>query len=804
MRLALRSLAKSPGFTLSAVALIAVGLAVSTSAFTLVHALFFKPRQGLADPAALHNLHPARDSGSFGSWSYPDYLAVRERLTQFSGLTAFTGLETGLALGDRSASVKTTLASANYFNVLGVRPALGRFFVPDDDQAAGASPVAVISHRLWQTEFGAAPGAIGRAVRINGDLFTIVGVAPPGFHGSFIGFDMDLWLPVTMAGVMGAAGDLTEPNAHWLEVTGRLAPGATAATAQAEAAQLYAAVQAGRPAIGYDNGRRIVVLPQRPLDDSLRGTALGFASALAVIAGLVLLISCLNVGGLLLTRAEERRRENAVRLALGCSRARLLRQWLGETLALFAAGGVAGLLLSLWIADLGLFRHPTTFIPLAFDFAPDARAFAFCFGAALLAGLITGLGPAWRAARGDVVTDLKVGGLTASTSSGLRNTIVVAQLALALVPLVAAGLFARTLQHAARLSPGFSPDNLLVTSLNLTQLGDLAKNGPAAAQRLLEAAQALPGVESAALASRLPLGTGSLGTYVLADDPVAPLPERGVFSNLTFADPAYFGTLRIPLLAGRAFDDTDHPGSPSVAILNETLARQLFGSAAAAVGREIKRGRDATRVVGVARDVNYSRLWEEPRPQFYLPVAKNPRARLVLAVRTQLPPETIAPSLFKALRAAQPDLPLAPPRLGTDQIAITLLPQKIGAQISFVLGGLCLLLAAAGLYSVLSLGAVRQAREFGIRVALGAQRTHLAALVTRRVALLVGFGVLIGGALAFSLTRLLQGFLHGVSGFDPVTYAAIALLLATTAAAAAWRPARHAMQADPMSALRAE
>jgi predicted permease len=382
---------------------------------------------------------------------------------------------------------------------------------------------------------------------------------------------------------------------------------------------------------------------------------------------------------------------------------------------------------------------------------------------------------------------------------------VIAQIALALVPLVVAGLFTRTLEQASKVSPGFAEENLLVTSLNLGQLGNDPVVMQASAQRLLETARTLPGVESATLASRMPLGLGSLGTYVQFENAATPpTNDNGFFASLTFADPGYFSTLKIPLLAGRAFDDADRSDAPAVAILNETLARSLFGDPAEAVGREIKRGKASLRVVGVSRDVKYSRLWEEPRSQFYLPLAQTSRPRLVLAVRTTGGSAALTQTLFSALHEAQPDLPLSPPLPGSEQTAITLFPQRLGAKVASALGGLCLLLAAVGLYSVIALGAVGQAREFGIRAALGAQRADLLALVARRVVWITAAGTLAGSALAVGVARLLQGFLHGVGSVDFATYGGVTVLLAVVSLFAAALPAWRASRADPAVALRAE
>jgi len=802
----LRLPAKRPGFFIAATLLIALGVASATAAFTIVHTLFFKPRAGIDRPAELYNVHPARPDGETGSWSYPDFIATRDGATKVAGLLAFTGLETGLAHGNRSFSVKTQLTSANFFALLGVRPAAGRLFLPADDQSIGGSPVAVISHRLWLSEFNGAPDVIGRSVRVNGEPLTIVGVAQPGFHGTFIGFDMDLWVPLAMARIIGAEADLSSRDAHWLEVIARVPAGTPVAAAQAELQQRYEAIGAHKPKpSGHENGSRLLFTPNRPIDHDLRGAALGFAGVLAGVAGLVLVIASLNVGGLLLTCAEERRRESAVRLALGAGRGHLLRQWLGESLMIFSAGGAIGLLFTVWISDLSLFRQPTQFLPLTFDFSPDLRTFAFCFLTVLVTGLLTGLVPALRAFRTDVVGDLKSGGHGATASARLRNILVAGQLALALVPIVIATLFARTLDHASRLSPGFDPDSLLSVTLNLGQLGDVRMHGPPAVRRLVDAARSVPGVASVTATSRMPMGPGGLSTHLKAPDAVVPLPEQGQAASLTFVDADYFSTLQIPLLAGRGFSAAEAMDArATVAVLGEALAQRLYGSPGAALGREIQRGNDRLRVIGVARQVRYSRLWEDPRAQFYLPLSTTSRARVTIAVRASGQPAALIQPLFDALRAAQPDLPMSPPLPGRAQIDFTLLPQKIGSRVALVLGGVCLVLAATGLYGVLALGAVRQQREFGVRLALGAQKADLVGLVARRVAWLAGSGAVLGGTLAYALARLLRSFFHGISPLDPLAYAATVLVLVLVAFLASWLPARRAARVDPLVALRAE
>ena len=799
----LRSLTKRPGFFASAVILIAIGIAASTTAFTLIHTLFYKPRAGIVDAASLYNVHrEANTAGpSVGDWTYPDYLQMAAESRQFANLSVFTGFEAGFAHGASSDRVMAQLVSANFFSLLGAHAQLGRFFLPEEDREVGRHPVVIISDRLWHEQFAADPAVLGRNVKVNGETMTVVGVAEAGFHGTFIGFDFDLWLPMGIARVIGSEADLASINSAWVEMIGRLAPGATATTAQAELDRIAQRLHEGRSEM-FRNFH-VKLTPNRPIDDDLRGTALGFVGALSCIAGLVLVIACLNVSSLLLTRAEERRRESAVRLALGCGQRRLIGEWLRESLVIFLAGGTVGLLLSKWIADLALFRQPSTAIPLSFDFQLDWRAFAFSFGVSLVAGLLTGLLPALRAARADLVNDLKAGDSRGSTGSArVRHALVVAQLAFSIVPLVVTGLFIRTLEKNSHIRPGFEPAGLYVADLNLSLLGgDTSKRGADAGRRLLERARNFPGVTHAVLASRVPLGLGSLRTGLSVVHGPNEQPKEGFDQALTFAGAGYFEAMKIPLVSGREFNAADEQrGAPPVVIINETTARKLFGDSEP-LNREVLRGKTTLRIVGVAREVKYSKLWEEPTQQAYLSMGENLRPRLRLVVRLS---GGSPADLQRALQTVEPELPIAPLSSATELIDFTLFPQRLGAQIAAVLGGICLLLAAIGLYSVLALGAVRQMREFGVRIALGAQSAQIASLVFRRVAILVSCGLLAGGGLAYAASQLVTSFVHGVDVIDPLTYATVAGALGVIALLAAWLPARRAMHADPMVALRSE
>jgi len=800
LQLALRALARAPGFCLTAVLLVAIGIAASTTAFTLVDALFFRARQGVADARTLYNVHPisTRDA-SFGGWSHPDFRTLRGQLQPFGDTAAFTGIEAGLKHGGRSETLLLQLVSANFFELLGTRPALGRFFLAEEDDVPGRDAVAVISHRLWRNRFGGAPDVIGERVQLNGADYTVIGVAEPGFHGTFIGFDFDAFVPLAMARLARQEASLSRPDAAWLELlmrTDRPVP------AQAEFHRLALALAAGRPA---EQREFITQLhPNRPIDDSLRGAALGLAGVLSALAVLVLLVACLNLGSLLLTRTEERRRESAVRLALGAAPKRLVLDWMAECAVIFLIGGALGLLLAHVCAGADLFRQPSAALGLTFDFSPDSRAFAFSLAVTIITGALTGLVPALRAAKTNLVNDLKSGGASFGGPARLRHFFVGAQIACSIVPLVVAGLFARTIARNAEAHPGFAADGLLAIELNLSLLGDdTGRRGREAATRLLEAARQVPGVAGASFASRMPLSLRKQRrTYEVA--PPAGGADLKSTAWVTAIEGDYFTTLGARLLAGRALTMEDSfAGAAPVMVIGETAARAWFG-AADPLQREVRGGETTYRVVGVVADVKYGALWEQPVIQTYVPVGSAPRTRFHLIARAAAAPGLVGPALSRALQGVAPDLPLGPPLSAADHIDFSLIQQRLGARVAASLGAVCLLLAGIGLYSTLALGAARQTREYGLRLALGSTPAGLAALVARRAGRLVAVGAAGGVAAAWAAATLLRGLLHGVSATDPLVYAATAVVLLLITVLACWLPARRAARVNPLTALRAE
>jgi predicted permease len=820
LRYALRRLRRRPGFALVVVGTVGIGIGAASAVFSVINAFVLRPLRGVADQRRLVNVHKTApgDQGSTEllSFSHPHYRELREASPALSGVAAFRDVGVSLATGGPGSEAQLVVGqvvSGNYFEVLGTRPVLGRFFLPEEDRAPGAHPVVVLGHGLWQRRFAGDPQAVGRSVRINGQPFTVVGVAPPGFVGHFHGFAFDLFLPLMMAEQVMPAERLEARGGEFLELVARLAPGAGRERAAAELDAL-AARWASEDAAHWPAGTGFEVRPTTGLEDSLRGGILGFFGLLAALAGLVLLIVCVNVGGMLLAEGSARAREVAIRSALGAGRTRLVRQLLGEAVVLFAAGGALGLGLAVVLTrGLAAFEPPMR-VPLAIEVAPDARVASFALLLALLSAVVFGLLPALRASRPDLLPSLR-GELDLQGARGgrLRAVFVVGQVALSLLLLAAAGLFLRTLHHAARLDPGFEVDGLHMTTLELGLLG----GDPARERQVLRQARervaALPEVESVALASRVPLGLGSSTTRVERPDapPAAMTPggrDGGLAVDFAVVDEGYFTTLRVPILRGRAFGEADREGAAPVAVVNETLARRLWPERDA-LGQRLRLGSGASgeslEVVGVARDGKYRRLWEEPRPHLYLAAAQNHRRRMVLVTRAAAGAgPAVAAAVAREVRAASADLPAERVLEVRDSIGVSLVPQRIAAAAASALGAVGALLAGVGLYGLVAFSVARRTREMGVRLALGARPGDLLRLVLRQGVGLALAGVGLGAAAAAALLRFLGSLLFGVHPLDPWNLAATALLLCAVAGLASFVPARRAARVDPLRALRAD
>jgi predicted permease len=815
IRYAARTLLKSPGFTAIAVLTLGLGIGANSAVFTLVNAALFRAPPGtrpqeLVWLAATRDFpeQPGRPRSYQRRFSLPEYRDYAAQATAFTGLSAYQDVALSLGSGGEPERISGLLVSGNYFQVLGLVPAAGRFFAPEEDRDPGAHPVVVLSHGLWRRRFGSDSGVVGTDITVNGRRFMVAGVAPAGFVGIQLGEPAELFMPLAMVGVaMPRSAELLEQrDAGWLQIAARLKPGNTAAAASAEVGTL-----ASQLALAYPEALAATSAEVTPLSGGLdpgnRREALPVFVLLMAVPALVLLIACANVANLLLARAAGRRREIGVRLALGATRWRLLRQLLTESVILALCAGAAGMLLSFWLNDilLAVSRAPTE-IELALK--PDVRVLAFTLAVAVVTGVLFGLAPALGATRPDLVPALKEEGFTLGRRlrrSRLTGAFVVAQVAISLMLLVTAGLFLRSLDKALDVNPGFDPANRISLSFDLGIQGYSDKQRGSFYARLLERVRAIPGVVAASVASPLPLSGRMIGTAVSregVDQDAGAVPV-----NLGAFSPDYFATMGTPLLHGRDFAPTDGPGARLVAIINETLARRLWGNEDP-IGRRLRLyGRDEPyrEVIGVAKDGKYDELTESPRGFLFLP--ERQRADLsdiALVVKTAGDPRPLAGTLTAAVHELDPTLPIF--RLETlEQALLNRLDKERGASsLLGVFGTLALLLAALGLYGVMAYAVSQRTREIGVRVALGARQADVLRQFVGEGVRLAAIGVVIGLALSAALTRIIARFLYGVTATDAATFAGGALLLGVVAVLASWFPARRAARVDPMVALRAE
>ena len=799
----LRTLRKNPGVAVTTVLSLGIGIGATTAIFALVNGLLLRPLPGVAEPERLVNVYRQhRGDPHLDYFSSPAYRDYRDSTDMLNGFAVYTDRALSLTRNGESQLVASQIVSGNYFDVLGTRPAQGRFFLPEEDRGSGSHPVAVVSYTFWQRRFGGDPNMVGQTLILNGMPFTVIGIAPRGFGGTFVGFVFDLWIPTAMAPSVLRRSDLEERDNIWLEAVGRLRPGVSLPQAHAALNTVARRLEREHP---EDRNFEVVLAPVSGLDEELRGGVIGFLAVLMVVALFLLLIACVNVANMLLARAAARGREIAVRLALGMGRRRLLRQLLTESVVLALLGGAAGLLLASWgVAALRQFELPPG-VPLVLDFSLDYRVLGFALLISVLSGLAFGMVPARQAARPELVTALKDASARPGRGSRIRSAFVVGQVAVSLLLLITAGLFLRALQRAASLDPGFDAGRVEVVTLDPSVLGYDASRSSELFQQVGERVATLPGVEAVALASTTPLGLGNLfgGTRISVQVPgQQPPPGQDAFKlESSTVGPGYLDVLRIPLLKGRDFTLADREGTPRVAIVNETMAER-FWPGQDPIGQRILYEGQEVRIAGLARDSKYARVNEDPKDFLYLPYAQNLQSRMTLFVRTSGEPSAIAPALRHEIRALAENLPVLNLMTMEDSIAVSRLPQRIAATVATVLGLIGLLLAGVGIYGVVAYSVAQRRREIGIRMALGAHQGTVIRLVLRQGLVLVLSGVAIGGLAAFGLSQLLAGLLFGLNPGDPVTYVGIAALLVLTALMASFLPARRAARTDPTMAFR--
>ena len=803
LRQAARSVLRSPAFTLSAILSLAIGVGSVSAIYSLTDMLLLRPAPGIGEPERLVDLGRSQDGQGFDNVSYLNYVDYRDRSTTLAGLAAlmFEPRSTSLAGPEGGEAVHTSIVSGNFFEVLRARPALGRFFLPEEDRVPNAHPVVVLSHRFWTERFARDSAIVGRALVLNGSAFTVVGVAAERFTGPRIAAP-DLWAPIMSWPMLGGSIAMLEGRQNvWLNMVGRLAPDVSMSAAQAELSGIAQQLERAYPEANRGQGIRVAASGLLPTD--FRRMLGAFMSLLFAIATLVLLIASTNVAGMLLARAAARRREIAVRLALGASRRRLVLQLLTESLMLFLLAAAGGFVLAR-VLLAGMFRLvPPLPIQLAIEPSVDWRVFTFALGVSVVAGVIAGLAPGMQSTKPELVPALKTGAGGGGHRQRLRSTLLVAQVAFSMLLLVTAGLFARTLVRARSIDPGFDPRHVHLASLDL-QLGNYdAVRGRQLAATLLERARQIPGVQSVALSAALPLDGGGLGLGRIAVAGRTPPNERrGWNADWSVITPGYFDVMRIPLVAGRDFTDADREGAADVAIINQTLAGMLWPGEDP-IGRTFQNDERTVTVIGIARDAKYRSLGEASRGFVYVPLAQRWFTRTALLVRA-VPGADPTGAVRRTVADLDPTLPILNQQALAEYTAIGLLPQRLALWVAGTLGGVALLLAVLGIYGVTAYAVTQRTREIGIRIALGAQRGTVLGLVLRQGLTLAGAGVVVGLVAALGATRAMRALLHGVPTTDVIAFGAAALLLLTAAMLASWLPARRAAGVEPSVALRAE
>jgi len=809
-------LLKQPGFTLIAALALALGIGANTAILSTVNGFILRPLPvEKPDELVAPFWGGKKDAEVWGGVSYANYVDLRERNQSLSGLLAWSLTWAGVSSGasERAEVAFGELVSGNYFDVLGVKLALGRGFLPEEDRTQNTHPVVVISHSLWRQRFNGDMGVVGKTIYLNGAPFTVVGVAPASFKGLKFAFRQAFWVPLMMSARLGAGGDW-ETNRGWarFNLLGRLKPGVTTAQAEADLNRIAEALGRQYPKTNADTKAQIV----SELDGRLGDLAgiFRFGALLALlIAGLVLLLACANVANLLLARAAGRAKEIGIRLALGAGRWRIVRQLLTESALLALLGGGAGWLLAYWGTALVHASTPPIPYPIDLNFSPDLYVLKWMVAVTLATGVIFGLLPALMASRPDLLAVIKsaaAGQPYGKRRWNWRSALVVAQVAISIVVLICAGLFLRSLHKALKLDPGFRTENLVTMKLDPGLLAYTEAAGKRFYAETLRRVAALPGVRAASLAAFLPLGdSNDMVGPLMKESEGEPLPNQGIDVSSNRVAPGYFATVKTPLVMGRDFTERDTGDAPLVAIVNQEFARKFYGGEENALGKRFRFWSGAAplrEIVGIAKNGLYLNLYEDPRPYVYLPEYQLYQSgmMLLLSANSASDLRAIAENARREIEQVDARVPVNGVTLAEANMSFAYWAPRLMAGLASALGLLALLLATMGLYSVMTYTTEQRTHEIGIRMALGAAPGDVLRLIVRQGMRLVVIGLALGVACASVATRLLASLLLGVGAADPGAFAGMAILLVSVALLACYIPARRATKVDPLVALRDE
>ncbi len=805
LRYGFRQLLRSPGFSAIAILCLTLGIGANAAVFSWVEGILFRPYPAVAHQERLVALAgTARGESRPTEISWPDFLDLRRSCTLCD--QTFVSKITGstLSIGDRAETARGSIVSANYFDAIGVHPILGRGFEPGEDVGNDAHPVVVISYQFWRDRFNGDPQIIGKMQRLDNMPHTIVGVAPEGFYGTFVGWAMQFWVPASMEENFESGGyKLEDRGARWVESYVRLKPGVSRRQAQEEISAIAKRLEASYPATNRGFGLELWPLWQTPFNNA--GTLLPTLEIMVVVVAFVLLIACANVGNLLLVRSFARRHEMSVRLAIGASRARLSKQLLTEGLILSAIGAASGLLVAYWCRHALVLLLPARsgvamYLPGKIDWRVTAMSATIC----LIATLIVGLFPAFQTRNLDLAGALKAESSSVVGARGrarMRSGLVILQVCLSYILLAGGALLLESLQKIRTTSPGFSTTSVVQTGVSVVAAGYDEPRAKAFQDELIERVRALPGVESAAYARLTPLGYGTYSSTPIAVDGYQPAPEERPTVDYNQVGPAYFATLGIPLLSGREFTRVDDENAPLVAIVNQTMVARYWGGQDP-IGRRLQVKGGWARVVGVAADSKYESMRESPKPFFYVPLRQDFIRGPALNIRTTQPLQNLSAALLREVHALDSNLALYEMITLQEQVNRSTSPQLVAVTLVSVLGGLALLLAGIGLYGVMSYSVAQSTRELGLRMALGAGGANLLRLVISRGLRLAAVGVLFGTIFGLVLSRLLGKLLYNVSPQDPLAFGSALAVMMLTATAACLLPGWRATRTDPARVLR--